>query len=135
MNANLIFETLNGAWTIALTFVIIFVLFYLYEISREVTLRTFLFDKSLPEQFAIAILISDLGNWLVRGSTWAWRNSGADLGHLHGAPFIGVVLGAFISTVGVLCTLRILSIVRFGRWPWIACIAAVVIYISMQLAF
>lgn len=128
MNANLIFETLNGAWTIALTFIVVFVLIYLRESIHEVGLRTFLFDRSLPEQFAIAILISDVGNLIVRGSTWAWRNSGTDLGRLEGPLFWGIIIGATVGTLGILCKIRVISLSRWGHWPWLACLSVVSIF-------
>lgn len=132
-SAGLIFETLNGAWTIALSFILVFVLFYLYERWRTLNWRTFLFNGSLPAQFAVAILIADFGNWMVRGATWIWRESGADLSVLDGLPFYGVLIGAAIGTIGILCKLRVMSIARFGHWPWMACATVTVAFVVIKL--
>lgn len=133
-SAALLLETLNGAWTIALTFIVVFVLFYLYEIFRGLSVRVFLFDRPLPEQFAIAILIADAGSWIVRGSVWMWRRLGADPRLLEeGGLFWCLIIGGTLGTIGILCKLRILSIARFGHWPWVTCAAIVAAYVLQRL--
>lgn len=133
-NAGLIYETLNGAWSIALGFMVVFVLFYLREIARSISLRTFLFNQTLPEQFAVAIFVADAGNLIVRGATWAWRATGsADLGTLGGPLFWAVVFGGVLGTLGILCKLRVVSIARFGHWPWATCLACVLMFVAYQI--
>lgn len=129
IDANLFYETINGAWTIALCFMIAFVVHYLYDIWRTIGLRSFLFERPLPEQFAIAILIADAGNLMVRGSTWAWRTTGADLNTIHGPVAWGLLAGATVGTLGILCKLRIVSIARHGHWPWVTCLCSVVAFV------
>jgi hypothetical protein len=130
----LFYETINGAWTIALCFMIVFLLHYLYDTWRTIGLRSFLFERPIPEQFAIAILIADSGNLMVRGSTWAWRTIGADVATVSGPIAWGLLLGATIGTAGILCKIRIVTVVRFGHWPWLACLCSVLTFVLFWIA-
>lgn len=135
INTNLFYQTINGAWTIALGFMILFLLHYLYDVWRTVGIRSFLFNRPLPEQFAIAILIADGGNFMVRSSTWAWRTVGADVDKVGGPIAWGLLAGAAIGTLGILCKLRIVSIVRFGHWPWVTCLCTVLVFVAAWVGF
>lgn len=131
MNANLFFFTLNNAWTMALTFVVIIAAIYLIEVVREdgwreVWSRLHNVSRPTAEQLAVAILITDLGNWMVRGSTAVWRKSGGGLGALEGFVMWTILIGAFLGAAGILCKVRVISLPRFGHWPWLACSIAMV---------
>jgi len=132
MNANTFYEILNGSWSIALSFVVVFLLIYLYGIARTISLRTFLFNQTLPEQFAIAILVADFGHGVVRGGTWLWRTWGA--GPMPGWLGGVIISGALIGTAGILCKMRVISVARFGHWPWIVCTLTMLAFLAYQLS-
>lgn len=127
MNANLIYEIINWVYAVALGFMVIFVLRYLYEKAREYGWRALLFDRHRPEtaalQLAVSILIADSGNWLLRTSTGIWRSVG-DTSKLDGLVAVGVILGATVGATGILCKLRVVSIARYGHRPWVMAAAA-----------
>lgn len=131
ISANLTYETINGAWTIGLLFMEVFLIRYLFEVWREVGWHSLIFNRPLPEQFAIAILINDLGNLLVRASTWAWRTIGTDLQIIEWPIAIGVIGGAAIGTLGILCKLRVVSMVRYGHWPWLTAAASMLLFSAL----
>lgn len=129
MDANLIYEIINWVYAVALGFMVIFVMRYLYEKAKEHGWRALLFDRNRQEtaalQLAVAIMIADGGNWMLRTSTGVWRSFG-DTSRLDGWIGVGVIVGALIGAIGILCKLRVVSIARYGHLPWATCAAAMV---------
>lgn len=137
MNANLTYETINGAYTIVLSFMVVFLVRYLYEIWRITGWRAFVFDRNKPEtmalQLAVAILIADGGNLILRASTGLWRVLGGDLSKLGPVTAFIILLSAVMGATGIMCKLRVVSIVRYGHWPWVTCLIAVVVFVVFWL--
>lgn len=115
-----------------LAFFIAFLLHHLWETRRSIDWSDWFLDQPKGAQVAVAILIADIGNWIVRGVVWVWRETGA-VTPLPDWVVGGIAFGALIGTVGILCKLRVFSIVRFGHAPWIACAAATMIFVAVKL--
>lgn len=86
-------------------------------------------------QFAIAIFVVHTGSAMVRGWTWALRYT---LNRHREFPIDGtlsfLLVGTLIAVAGMACMIRILTVARLGRWPWIAAAAlAVASSIGTQL--
>lgn len=133
IDLNLFLSIVNGAWTIMLSFFILFLLHYLWESRAEIELQDWFLSQPRPTQVAVAILVADLGNWAVRGMVWIWREVGAPQ-PLPDWLIIGIGAGAFVGTIGMLCKLRVFTMPRFGHAPWIACAAATTAFIIVKMA-
>lgn len=131
-DANLFFETLNWAWSFGLTFMVLFLTYYLWQSYGSLGWKTFFFDRPEAEQFAIAILVADFGANIVRVTTAVWRTVGADLATLNGPTAYLLLTGSVIGTAGILCKLRIVSTIRFGNWPWLSCAGCIVALVLYQ---
>lgn len=123
IDLNTFLSIVNGAWTIMLAVFVVFLMNHLWETRGT---------DSEGRAVAVAILIADVGNWIVRGSVWVWREVGAP------TPLpdwlIGLIgFGALVGTIGMLCKLRVFSIARFGHAPWVACAVAVLVFIVVKL--
>lgn len=119
MNANVLYETINFAWAVVSAFMIAFLLIYLYGTFREVGLKAFIFDRPQPEQFAVAILITDTGNMIDRLARGSWRLIGENLDVVNGLIVIGIIGGSTMGMIGLLCKLRVTSSIRYGHGPWV----------------
>lgn len=123
IDLNTFLSIVNGAWTIMLTFFIAFLLHHLWQTRRR---------PSFGTKVAVAILIADIGNWIVRGAVWVWREVGAPTPLPDWVTAL-IGLGAFVGSVGMLCKLRVFSVVRFGHKPWIACALATMVFVVIKL--
>lgn len=135
ISLNVFLLLVNGAWTIMLTFFIGYLLHYLGTHRRHIrtSWREWFSKQPLPIRVAIAILIADIGNWIVRGSIAVWR----ELGATEPMPYwvvIAIGIGATFGTFGMLCKIRVFSEARFGHVPWLTCAAAVVIFVVVKLS-
>lgn len=140
MSVNVLFEIVNGAWAIGLTFFIIFLIHYLFEnrIDRDLTFRQWLSGRShspqiAAAQVAVAMLIADTGNWIVRGSVWVWRETTGGVGTIPPSFIYPIMIGGAIGAIGILCKLRVFSLRRFGHWPWVSCAATLLLFITYKL--
>lgn len=131
MNAfqlNLLLTIINGAWTISLGAFIIFLVFHLFQ--RGVDWRDWFFDAPVGAQVAVAILVADLGNWIVRTAVWVWRETGQET-----IPnwLVGwIIAGAFIGSVGIFCKLRVFSVPWFGHGPWLVTLIVTAAFILVR---
>jgi hypothetical protein len=140
MSVNVLFEIVNGAWAIGLTFFIAFLIHYLYEnrVDRDMTFRQWVSgsDQSpsvTAAQVAVALLISDVGNWIVRFSVWIWRETTGGVGAIPPSFIYPIMVGGAIGAVGILCKLRVFSRHRFGHWPWVTCAVTLMLFIAYKL--
>ncbi len=140
MNVNVLFEIVNGAWAIGLTFFIIFLIHYLFEnrIDRDMTFWQWVSGAHqspsvIAAQVAVALLISDTGNWIVRGSVWIWRETTGGAGTIPPAFIWPIMIGGSIGAIGILCKLRVFSRQRFGNWPWLTCGCTLVLFVAYKL--
>lgn len=113
---NLLLTIINGAWTISLGAFIAFLVHHLYE--EGVSLRDWFFNAPVGQQVAVAILVADLGNWIVRTAVWVWRETGQP--DVPNWLVVCIIIGALIGSVGIFCKLRVFSVPRFGQGPWLA---------------
>lgn len=134
MDLNLFLSTVNGAWTIQLLLFIAFLLYYLWEARHRFHFKDLFINQPRAVQVAIAILIADVGNVIVRGAVWFWRETGV-LEPMAPPWLVATVsIGAAIGTIGILCKMRVFTLQRFGHWPWAACAATVVLFVLARLA-
>jgi hypothetical protein len=144
MSVNLLFEIVNGSWSIGLAFFIVFLVHYLFEnrIDRDMTFRQWITGvdtnrDTVPHvqaaQVAIALLIADSGNLIVRGSIWIWRETTGGIGTIPPSFVYPVIIGGVIGAVGILCKLRVFSVRRFGHGPWVACATTIVMFIAYKM--
>lgn len=131
MDINKFLSIVNGAWTIMLTFFIAFLLNHLWEVRRTFSISDWFLNENKGTQVAVAIMVADLGNWIVRGAVWIWREVGAPE-PLPGWLIGWIAFGAVVGTLGMLCKLRVFSIVRFGHGPWLACTGATAIFLLVK---
>lgn len=132
IDLNTFLSIVNGAWTIMLAFFVVFLLHHLWEARHNIDWADWFLDQPKGAQVAAAILIADIGNWIVRAVVWAWRETGA-ASPLPDWVVAGIAFGALVGTVGILCKLRVFSIVRFGHAPWIACAAVTLLFVVFKL--
>lgn len=132
IDLNTFLSIVNGTWTIMLAFFIVFLIFHLWEVRRTFDWSDWFLDQPKGAQVAVAILVADFGNWIVRGAVWVWRETGAQQ-PLPDWAVASIAIGALIGTVGMLCKLRVFSIVRFGHAPWLFCAAAAAIFVGVKL--
>lgn len=133
MTLNSFLSIVNGAWAIMLTFFIVFLLHYLWTAIPRVQWRDWFGGHPGAAQVAVAILIADIGNWIVRGSVWIWRETGA-VDPLPEWLIASIAFGACIGTWGMLCKLRVFSLERFGQLPWMVCAGITVLFVGWKLA-
>ena len=132
IDLNTFLSIVNGTWTIMLSFFIVFLLFHLWEVRQTFHLHDWFLDQPKGAQVAVAILVADVGNWIVRGAVWVWREVGAPTPLPEWLVAL-ISLGALIGTVGMLCKLRVFSMVRFGHAPWLFCVAAAATFVGVKL--
>lgn len=127
---NIVFETVNGAWTILTAF---FVVFLLVHFKMEWNWRG-LGWRSWPHlplglRVAIALFVTSLGTVISRIGAWHWRHAG---GHMPVSDLdAGLLLsGALIAAVGILCQIRVFTSPYLGHWPWIMSAVIVVAYVA-----
>lgn len=69
---------------------------------------------------AFGILIVFIGESIIRGWVWWWRNQlndGEDVAWMTGYPVL--LVGGAISAIGVLCVIRHFSPERWQNWAWL----------------
>jgi hypothetical protein len=93
-----------------------------YLARRRVNLRRK--NRDLPTDFAIALLIYVTGHTLTRGWSWAWhfqRNMHLEWLMFDATPII--LATTLVTTIGLVCLMRVLVSVIDTRW-WIGIAAA-----------
>lgn len=133
-------ESANAPWFVLDILLSIFMCWYIvtyYDSSHGYSIfrawRVGELEKHL--QLAIAIFVVHTGSAMVRGWAWALRYV---LNRHREFPVDGtlsfLLIGTMIAVVGMVCMIRIITVARLGRWPWIAAAAlAVASSIGTQL--
>jgi hypothetical protein len=117
---NLMLVVINWCWSIILGAFIAFMAFYFWERRNEVrSLWKWLFGRPIPEQFAVAVLIADVGNQIVRLTVAIWREMTGGAEVMQGGFVLFILIGGVIGTFGILCKMRVASYARFGHKPWV----------------
>lgn len=134
--ASMVFEIVNGAWTILSTYFVIWLVVHLRMEGRQRGIEG-LGWLSLPlgMQVAVSLLVSDFGTALSRAVAWQWRLTTGGKVPLTHAETIFLVLGAAIAAVGILCQIRVFTRAYLGNWPWITVGLVTAAYILGSVAF
>jgi hypothetical protein len=77
---------------------------------------------------ALPMLVIKIGLLLTRGSLWIWRQF-AEGGAMPFWQRDIAIIGAVLTSIGLLWLLRVMSRARFGDWPWIISAMLVVIFV------
>lgn len=134
ISANILYETINYGWALISACMIVFLLSFLVGRVRREGWRGLVFNRPEPEQFAVAILIADGGNMLDRLGRGAWRSIGGDLDTVSGFILLAILGGSAMGMLGVLCKLRVVSIARYGHWPWITSAVLLAVFFTIWLS-
>lgn len=105
-----VLEILNGS--LAASGLVLLVVFARYLISAEST------ERGREACRAVAVFV--LGETIVRGWLWLWRNQindGLDVAWM--LPYPVPALGGAIALVGVFCMLRVFSVIPWPAWVWV----------------
>lgn len=81
--------------------------------------------------FVIAVLVHDAGVIARSAVIWAWRRAGA--GDFSVDQLAALALGALMIVVGGLCKIRAVTKPDHGDGPWLACLAALLIFLAGSL--
>jgi hypothetical protein len=120
-NLNFILEQINGAAALLTFCLLVFLSFYLWDwrvYKRPARLRTLL--TGLPPALALAsiIYLETLGTLITRATVWGWRLSTRGTVPFTYLETSFLLLGAFMTSAGILLMIRLLTSPRFGGWPW-----------------
>src|SRR6266404_7586464 len=109
-------EIINGAWAILSLELLLVCAVYL---SHEIRTRGFSRKKwTSGMRVAVSIATVSLGVCTTRTMIFVWR-------HVYGgesfsnSQIIVVIIGAIIGAIGLICSIRELSLPLYGRMPWI----------------
>jgi len=66
------------------------------------------------------LYVEKTGSFMTRAAVWVWRLTTGGIEPFTETEKGFLFAGSFLSGVGILLLIRILSRPRFGEWPWIA---------------
>ncbi len=133
INYSTALETINAPTTLVGIMLIGFMFWYVVdshhdEQGRSIWRCWICGDLHMVLQFGVALFFLFVGGLIVRGWAWALRHA-ANTGSPF-APDAGVewlVGGGVITLAAMVCLIRIVTIARFGKWPWrVAALLAIV---------
>lgn len=133
-NLNFILEQANGSTSILSFSLLVFLTFYLWDWLhyKNMNVWTALF-VGLPPAIALALVLylEKIGTLMTRAVVWAWRMAGA------AKPFTEIETdfllgGALLTALGLLLMIRLLTMPRFGNWPWLASAGLTIAYLTVN---
>jgi hypothetical protein len=131
IDVNFYLEMINGTGAILLVIVLAFFTVYLIEQRRfrKLSWRETIFRPPPGISLLMPMMAIKIGLLLSRGSLWMWRQL-ANGGHMPAWQLDLALAGTFITSVGLLWLLRVISRARFGEGPWIASAGLVLLYVG-----
>lgn len=98
---------------------------------RRLGVRAWFFKLPVSMQFAVAIMVYDIGVWMKAFLIWSWRFLGA--GPFSPAMMVALWVGSLIIVVGGFCKIRAITKPDRGNKPWLVAAAAVMIFVALTL--
>lgn len=130
---NRVFEVLNGVQVLLIFFFIIFLMSYLIAAANRDELTFYTWAKSVPlkYQVAISLLVAHIGYGAIRLAAWLWRFNGAGEFTMFETHLL--TGGILLSTVGVLCMIRVFTKPFYGNWPWLLAAVSSILYLALAV--
>lgn len=108
-------EVLNGAWAILCLCCMTVFGVYIYDEFTQHGWRAY-----WPISGAIAIFVTDSGEFIFRSLIWWWRheiNHGIDAAWVITSP--ALIIGSIVAMLGLICKIRVFSPRRIRAYAWI----------------
>lgn len=127
-------ESANAPWFLLDVMLSIFMCWYIvtyYDNSHGYSIFRAWREGELSDalHLAIPLFVIHSGSAMVRGWAWALRYT---VNRHREFPLDGtmawLLIGTLIVVAGMVCLIRIITVARLGRWPWI--VAATVAVVS-----
>jgi hypothetical protein len=124
LNHSIVLEAINAPTSIVGFMLIGFMFWYVVDTHSDKEGRSIwrcwlCGDLDQRLQFGVAMFFLFLGTGIVRGWAWVFRhivNSGSQFPIDGGSKW--QIIGGFVTLAAMLCLVRIVTIARFGKWPW-----------------
>lgn len=142
---SFVLEVINGDWALESFALMLVCLGYLFhelnsrKLWAELGSHGFMFwrwrlDWTVGMRVAAAIATLSSGIFITRSTIYIWRAiyGAGDFGM---GQLIALILGAALGAVGFLCAIREISMPLYGRCPWIATLAALLLTTAMMVLF
>jgi hypothetical protein len=131
---NIILEQVNGSVSILTFFFLCWCTHYLWDYLayRKFSMRSVF--VGLPPAIALAMVLylENTGTLLTRTTVWFWRFTSSGEQPFTDTQMGFLLAGAFLTAVGLLLMIRLLSRPRFGEWPWVASAAVCWAYVLLS---
>ena len=124
INYSIALESLNASTSIVGILLVCFMFFYVVDSHKDPEGRSIWkcwlcgqLDVNL--QLAVALFFLFVGSAIVRGWAWVFRhtiNGGGTWTASSGSSWL--IFGGVITLAAMVCLIRIVTIARFGKWPW-----------------
>ncbi len=129
---NFTLEVINGAVSILIFFLLVWIAFHLFD-RRRFFKSWWALALGIPGGLSLAFYlgVEQSGTLLTRVVVWVWRMTGGSV------PFSSVqngllILGAVSTGLGILLIIRLLSRPRFGDWPWLTAFFVSIGYVIVR---
>ena len=130
---NFVLELVDGTVLITAFSAAVFILIYIVDDYRDSKrqLLEYLYDPPKPIRLAFPLFFVRIGAVLLVGALLSSRFRDEQETTLELAL---IMLGIVILVIALMWTMRVLTHIRYGEWPWAATAAVTLLYIvSMML--
>jgi hypothetical protein len=119
---NFILEQANGSTSVLTFALLVFLTFYLCDWLHYKKMNFLAaFFVGLPPAIALAsiLYLEKVGTLMTRLVALVWRMTGGGKTPFTLVQTYFLLAGAIVTAIGLLLMIRLLTMPRFGNWPWL----------------